>query len=236
MSVWNASFELTPAGSNAGSVLDDKIKELKTAHSERFNKEHRMYNSPVNPSAAGAAADDGYHQPGSAKPYYQATAPTARPDGVTLTSDDNGREWIDSATGAHYHYVHGTGWVDFGSVLGANGLVVKSGEPLMLDGLALRVKQVSIGNWNMQSTSSKSVSIGVASSKIISLHACICDDAYPTLYRYFFGGTDSSAGISMLIASDETLSLTRLSGSAYDSAGFDSTAFTRGYVNVVYFE
>lgn len=102
---WNTGFEGAPIGTNAGSVLDDKIRELKGGVRERFEKEHYMNLS------SGLVAEDGYHLAGSAFPFYDSgTARTTRTDTTSLTAADNGRLLLDSATGKLYKWLNGTGW------------------------------------------------------------------------------------------------------------------------------
>ena len=55
-----------------------------------MNKEHNAMSGSASP------ADGGEHKKGSARAYYEASDPTTRPDGVTLTSADDGRLYVDS--------------------------------------------------------------------------------------------------------------------------------------------
>lgn len=65
-----------------------EINSLRKATRLRMAKEHET------PAASGVG---GEHKAGSAVSYYQAAAPTLRPDGSTsLDSDDAGRVWVDS--------------------------------------------------------------------------------------------------------------------------------------------
>lgn len=105
--VWNSNFEDDPAGGDSPSFGDDAIRESKEAVRERFEKEHKIN------LLDGTVANDGWHKRGSAISYYQAAAPTTRPDGVTaLTDDDAGRFWVRSTDYAFFKYL-GTsvGWV-----------------------------------------------------------------------------------------------------------------------------
>ena len=105
--VWNSNFEDEPAGGDSPSFGDDEIRDSKEAVRERFEKEHKMN------LLSGVVADDGWHKRGSAITYYQASAPTTRPDGVTaLTDDDAGRLWYRTTTGVLYAYKSTLlGWV-----------------------------------------------------------------------------------------------------------------------------
>jgi len=93
MPTWNTAFNTTPIGSDLASDLDTYIQDLKQAIYERLYKEHVMDLS------SGNALDDGWHRAGTARTYYQATAPIARPDNVTpLGTGDTGRLYINSNT------------------------------------------------------------------------------------------------------------------------------------------
>lgn len=115
---WNSNFEDNPEGGDSPSYGDDEIRLLKSAIRERFEKEHTM------DLTTGTSGSDGWHKNGVAKVYYQATAPTTRPDGTTaLTSADNGRLWIRSTDYRVNFYVHGEGtdgWVAASTINGAD--------------------------------------------------------------------------------------------------------------------
>lgn len=106
--VWNETFADRPAGSRSPSFGDDDIREFKEAVYERLDKEHVM------DTGSGLAADDGYHESGSAKGYYQSSEPTNNPASVALGADDAGRLYVDSATKAQYVW-DGTAWVAISS-------------------------------------------------------------------------------------------------------------------------
>lgn len=90
---WDATFETTPTGASSPAAGDDRIRELKENLRVRLAHEHAW--------AVGAPGYtvQGLHRMGSAIAYYQASAPTTRPDGTTaLTTADAGRLFIDSDT------------------------------------------------------------------------------------------------------------------------------------------
>lgn len=102
---WNGAFEDEPSGGDDPSYGDDEIRYLKEAVRERFEKEHKMNLS------SGTAGADGWHKKGGGIPYFQASEPTTRPDGITsLNADDNGRRWIRSTDYAESVYDHPS-WV-----------------------------------------------------------------------------------------------------------------------------
>ena len=102
---WNTAFEATPAGGDTPTQGDDRIRETKEAVRERLIREHIMDLS------SGLPAEDGEHRQGSAKTYSQSAAPTLQPDATTtLTTDDEGRLWIDTDVDL-MQYWDGTAWV-----------------------------------------------------------------------------------------------------------------------------
>lgn len=97
---WSVS---APANIDAVATGAQEIRDLRLGVAIRSDKEH---------VASAAASVGGEHKSGSAKAYYQATAPTQRPDAATtLTVDDNGRLFVDSDDKKLYVFVHGTGFL-----------------------------------------------------------------------------------------------------------------------------
>lgn len=102
--IWNSAFMLTPAGSDSPSTIDDRIRDLKQAIYERLVKEH------IQSLASGLLAEDGYHRQGSSVDFYQATAPTALPDGTALGSAHAGRKWFNTTLGIEEIW-NGSAWI-----------------------------------------------------------------------------------------------------------------------------
>jgi len=81
--------ETAPANGDSLALADDQIRGLRMGVKDRLDKEHVAF--------AGSTAG-GEHKEGSGKVYYQAGAPTTKPDGATsLDSADEGRLWVNSA-------------------------------------------------------------------------------------------------------------------------------------------
>lgn len=98
----------SPRREGAGEILN-----LRKAVRQRLNKEHEAF-------VTGSSGDGGEHKEGSAVCYYQATAPTLRPDGTTsLGAADDGRIWVDSDTEAVYVW-NGSAWVGMTTVAGSS--------------------------------------------------------------------------------------------------------------------
>ena len=98
MADWTTAYEESPAASDNPKYGDDKIRELKGDLRARLEHEHVLKDSTV--------TTGGVHRPGSAKAFYQATAPTDKPyatDGA-IDDDDAGRFWGDSDTQDLYIY------------------------------------------------------------------------------------------------------------------------------------
>lgn len=81
---WDANFNSSPAGSQSIRLGDDRIRDTRSAVEERATREHFWGPDDTN-------SKHGRHRSGSARAYYQDTAPTTAPDGDTLGSDDAGR-------------------------------------------------------------------------------------------------------------------------------------------------
>lgn len=119
---WNI---LAPADTDLRSVGAAEIRDVRTGVGIRVDKEHRTLNSSAAP------AEGGEHEPGSAVAYTQATAPTLRPDsGPGLTSQDNGRLWVDSDDNILAIYID-PNWV-FVSPRTASGRIVAATMPTVI--------------------------------------------------------------------------------------------------------
>jgi len=118
------------------------------------------------------------------------------------------------------------------TVNGAGGLIVKSGEPITLDGLAIRTARISIGNWDMDATASVAIASGLGLadiSKVLSVDAMIVIDDSSNVRSIFSGG-------AALYQSDNNITLQRTASGVFDSASFDTAVFNRGYIHVIYIE
>ena len=110
MATWDSALEATPAGSDAPSTLDNKIREVKSEVRAREDHEHDWLNTTT--------VTGGWHKAGSAKVYFTTAAPTNRPDGsVALDSSDKGRLWYKSSTGSGVMVHNGTLFVSTGVTL-----------------------------------------------------------------------------------------------------------------------
>lgn len=90
MATWNGPFQSVPAGTDTPTLGDDEIRNTRAAVEERMKNEHTTYSGD---STGGGATSDWLHKPGSAVPFYQASAPTTRLSGVGLIE---GLLWWDT--------------------------------------------------------------------------------------------------------------------------------------------
>lgn len=117
VSTWNSAYELVPAQADAPSTLGTTGRATRSDIRERMENEHSSYTTKGGTSGGSVAADF-LHKAGSGRVYYQASAPTLRPDGVTaLSAADAGRLWIDSDTAAPYLWT-GSAWLAIGIPIG----------------------------------------------------------------------------------------------------------------------
>jgi len=102
---WDSSFEGTPAGSSDPREGDNKIRELKTALSERLKREHFFTPGTDN-------TKHGLHREGAARGYVIDSNPANNPAGDALGSDDQGRLLFRSDVD-YVPFVYDSGWKPF---------------------------------------------------------------------------------------------------------------------------
>jgi hypothetical protein len=117
-------------------------------------------------------------------------------------------------------------------------LEIQGGFRTLNSGPYLLTKVVEIGDWNMDTSNTKDVAHGLANhKKIRSVSVIVRDDTDANyddlLHRINFIDPDlPAAGINQINATD--IQLYRHNGRQFDSAGYDSTPFNRGWVIIVY--
>jgi len=106
------------------------------------------------------------------------------------------------------------------------------------DGEMIRCKKLNIGFWNMDTSSSRTVSHGLPDiTKIISITGIIIRDDNAQVY--IFGGKGTfTAGtfpqLSVTYINTVSLSLVRVDGSTFDSNNFDDITMNRGFLFLWY--
>jgi hypothetical protein len=207
---WNAAFELTPADTDNPGAGDDRIREAKSETRQRANQEHVWLGT--------ASTGESVHREGSARAYYEATAPTLRPDGLTaLGASDDGRIWVDS-DGTNASVWTGSAFAN----LGIATMVDQGG------GTHLKEKIVDIDDWNMDSTASVSVAHGLTLSTIRSVNVFVrADDASTTI---------DIAQDGYFTVDGTNVNIYRTASGIFDNSSYDSTSYNRGWISIIYAE
>lgn len=102
------------------------------------------------------------------------------------------------------------------------------------EGVRYGLKKVEIGTWNMDVDGEKEVPHGIPDvGRIVVVLVSIRDDA--DTHRYIVGGKDSETLAAQVKDITTTnVIIARKVGQFFDSSDFDSTAFSRGKVGIVY--
>ena len=108
-------------------------------------------------------------------------------------------------------------------------------------------KVLEIGDWNMDSTGSKTVAHNIDSTKILSVTAVVRNDSGDT--SLFNGSLFNAVNPPPLANQWETwfpvttvgwnstnIILQRMYGSGFDGTSYDSTSYNRGWVTIFYEE
>jgi hypothetical protein len=211
---WNTAFELTPSDTDNPGEGDDRLREGKSETRKRADQEHAWLGT--------ASTGETVHREGSARAYYQTTAPTLRPDALTaLGASDDGRIWVDSNAGNDLNTWTGSAWAG----VGMNSIVDQGG------GTHLKLAVLDIDDWNMDSTASVDVAHELTLSTIRSIEVTIRDDTGAEIRDLVRTGPDG------YFSADATnVTLTRAVGGAFDSASYDSTSYNRGWISIIYAE
>lgn len=152
-------------------------------------------------------------------------------DGATnVVAVTKGAELVGSAPGAGQYL----------TIASLSDMDNRKWRPGLSEGVNLKTKVVEIGDWDMDTTSGVQVNHGISDfKKIRSVSGLIRNDADN---RYYIIGTDElffAPGFSVAPVSpgiDSTdINIARATGSAtFDTTGFDSTSYNRGWLTIVY--
>lgn len=125
--------------------------------------------------------------------------------------------------------------VDFNTLM-TNSILPDSGTS------NLKIKVIEIGDWNMDSTSTKNVSHGLSDHKKIRSATAIIRPDDDGTYHYLgqpVGGTLTTPGEGGMAAgiyrfTSTLVQMLRADGSVFDDVAFDSTSFNRGFITIIY--
>lgn len=103
--------------------------------------------------------------------------------------------------------------------------------------VTLQVKEVDIGDWDMDATGTVTVAHGLTMSKIIAVLGYVRDDADTA--RDPFGtagiGGTGAMGVNVNTAIDATnVGLYRLVGSKFDAVAYNATSYNRGHILILH--
>ena len=100
---------------------------------------------------------------------------------------------------------------------------------------AINTKIVEIGDWNMDSTASVTVTHGLTLTKIRGVSVVIQNDASTAVYSspmYGLVANDLEFGVATI--GSTTITLYRRTSGGLDSTDFNATSFNRGWVTIWY--
>jgi len=216
---WNTAFEAYPASSSSPGNGDDALRETRSETRQRMDQEHVWLDT----ASAGATI----HREGSARSYYQPTAPTLRPDGLTaLDTNDDGRIWVDSDTNLMYVWT-GAAWS--AGFTAANGV---TNQYPVTPASEVRFKTFTSSTWNMDTTASIDVILDRAYIATEFMGAMVnivsnAGDSYPLTEV----GSATCDGSYYYTLASYTMTLQRVTSGTFDAAGFNAAT---AYVTIWY--
>jgi hypothetical protein len=107
LATWNSAWENLPKNSQSPTEADDSVRAVKGAVERRARNEHETYND----ATGGAEALDWRHKEGSARCWYEDSAPTNAPESGALAG---GHLWVDSDGGYPLLVYSGAAWIPIG--------------------------------------------------------------------------------------------------------------------------
>ena len=139
-------------------------------------------------------------------------------------------------TGGNFTISSGNVTISSGDVTISSGNVtIAGGIDVGGNGVYLKTKVIDIGDWDMDTTFSVSISHGLTITNIRSVSVLITNDQETTLSGLLdYDGATSVAG--QVSVGTTTVSLSRFNGSSYDDTSYDATSYNRGWIYITYVE
>lgn len=100
-------------------------------------------------------------------------------------------------------------------------------------GTGLKLKVISIGDWNMDSTNELDVAHGLTLANIRAVQVTVRNDANNTYSDLSLTGISGTAGGSVAVDGTNII-LYRVTGQLFDNANYDSTSYNRGWITIWY--
>ena len=117
-----------------------------------------------------------------------------------------------------------------------DALVATGGIDAGGNGTTLKLKQISIGDWNMETTNAVNVAHGLSTDylKIRGIFVKIIHDDGAQFFELSSVATDGEIGGGIGTIDSTNIQLVRMIGGVYDTTNFNSTSFNRGYIQIWY--
>ncbi len=130
---------------------------------------------------------------------------------------------------------YGAGQDSLGDIYDKVNLTIDAVNGITADNTLL-TKVVSIGDWDMDTDSLKTVAHGIADfTKIRQVEVVIIDDTASRIYDIdaFTAGTDVING-GVEYVDSTNVSMRIKSGGIFDSTSFNATSYNRGWITIIY--
>ncbi|MGH1436602.1 MAG: hypothetical protein ACRBG0_19320 [Lewinella sp.] len=97
-------------------------------------------------------------------------------------------------------------------------------------------KVIDIGDWNMDSSASVSVTHGVTEGKIRGLQGIIRDDSDTQYYAIGYQASTNDVAFEQdwNASGSTTIDVVRKGSGSFDNTNFDSTSYNRGWITITY--
>lgn len=133
--------------------------------------------------------------------------------------------------------------------LGMGGNKITNLAPATTNGDAVRFEQlppftsiiVDIGDWDMDSNATTTVSLPISYTKIRRISVTVRDDSDSVKYDLFGAASSGTpvapqggAEISNIVTPANTVTLSRANGGYFDNTNFNATSFNRGWIVIDY--
>ena len=119
-----------------------------------------------------------------------------------------------------------------------NSVIATGGVDAGGSGIVLKTKVIEIGDWDMDSDSSKSILHGLDLTKIRSVNGIIRNDA-DTLYftvstEPSFASDITNVPVLLQVTNSTEIIITRRTDYMFDTTSYDSTSYNRGWITILY--
>lgn len=162
--------------------------------------------------------------------YYDESATAFIFNSTAPTWSDTLQGWYNGNDRAFFSMYKDSGGTLYESKLALDKLA----KGIDAEGIFVKTKIIEIGDWDMDSTATKTIAHGLSDFKKVRLiSASIRKDDDTELYFLHHGGTAVSA-FGYIYADSTNINLVRAPAGFFDSTDFNSTSYNRGWVDIIY--